>query len=406
MPVLLHLAVVAKIALGGAAVPAQDGIDPAVVFVVDPVELIDAGVEVAGKADTALEHTRYVYRFSNPDNRAKFEAKPERYAVRLGGACARMGGLGTGGRAEFWTVHDGGLYFFASKACRNTFRKTPGKFLLGDDARPDIEAGIASGKRLLEQALAAHGGKTRVDALATFGQLEERDVESGGKQYRVIGDLDLRFSNGFPASIVTTKWNDDAWVRRVSDRAGFFEQAGQTIAMHSSQRREHERGIAHHPIVVLRARTRDDFVVYESKDSTEAAPVIAVWFAGALTRLTLDAKTHRIVALRFEGRGPNFSRTEITRRFLEFAETNGVLAPVVVQDSVLGKAGRIRRYALRSSLAADVAPAQLDEIRGKDDEAWLAIPWRPALGPAVLEASKKRKPILLWAMNGHPLGCT
>ena len=32
--------------------------------------------------------------------------------------------------------------------------------------------------------------------------------------------------------------------------------------------------------------------------------------------------------------------------------------------------------------------------------------WRPTFWEAVVEAQRRRTPILLWAMNGHPLGCT
>ncbi|MCA8972528.1 MAG: hypothetical protein KDC95_22255 [Planctomycetes bacterium] len=34
------------------------------------------------------------------------------------------------------------------------------------------------------------------------------------------------------------------------------------------------------------------------------------------------------------------------------------------------------------------------------------IDWRATFGAAVREASQRKKPVLLWAMNGHPLGCT
>lgn len=37
---------------------------------------------------------------------------------------------------------------------------------------------------------------------------------------------------------------------------------------------------------------------------------------------------------------------------------------------------------------------------------WAEIPWRPSLWSAVLEARRDDKPVLLWAMNGHPLACT
>lgn len=42
-----------------------------------------------------------------------------------------------------------------------------------------------------------------------------------------------------------------------------------------------------------------------------------------------------------------------------------------------------------------------------DDElAWRQIGWRPAFWDAVVEAQRDEKPILLWAMNGHPCGET
>ena len=40
-----------------------------------------------------------------------------------------------------------------------------------------------------------------------------------------------------------------------------------------------------------------------------------------------------------------------------------------------------------------------------DDLKFEEVPWRPTLWSGVLEAQQADKPILLWAMNGHPLGC-
>lgn len=37
---------------------------------------------------------------------------------------------------------------------------------------------------------------------------------------------------------------------------------------------------------------------------------------------------------------------------------------------------------------------------------WLQIGWRAQFGKALLEADDADKPVLLWAMNGHPLGQT
>ncbi|MEW6158925.1 MAG: hypothetical protein AB1813_15985 [Verrucomicrobiota bacterium] len=48
-----------------------------------------------------------------------------------------------------------------------------------------------------------------------------------------------------------------------------------------------------------------------------------------------------------------------------------------------------------------------DYILPKPQElAWLKIPWRNNLWEAAIEANQRDKPVLLWTMNGHPLGCT
>lgn len=37
---------------------------------------------------------------------------------------------------------------------------------------------------------------------------------------------------------------------------------------------------------------------------------------------------------------------------------------------------------------------------------WRLIPWRIELLAAQREAAKQNKPLFVWAMDGHPLGCT
>ncbi|MGL4424179.1 MAG: hypothetical protein ACRCZF_26220 [Gemmataceae bacterium] len=39
------------------------------------------------------------------------------------------------------------------------------------------------------------------------------------------------------------------------------------------------------------------------------------------------------------------------------------------------------------------------------EDAFDAIPWQTSLHAARIEAAKTGKPILLWEMDGHPLGC-
>ena len=68
--------------------------------------------------------------------------------------------------------------------------------------------------------------------------------------------------------------------------------------------------------------------------------------------------------------------------------------------------------ALTSSAAGvePINPRQFDALHalirpGADEEKWLQIPWRTSLWDARERAAKEGKPILLWEMDGHPLGC-
>ncbi len=39
-------------------------------------------------------------------------------------------------------------------------------------------------------------------------------------------------------------------------------------------------------------------------------------------------------------------------------------------------------------------------------ERWTEIPWQPDLVAARQKAAREQKPLLMWIMDGHPLGCT
>ena len=44
------------------------------------------------------------------------------------------------------------------------------------------------------------------------------------------------------------------------------------------------------------------------------------------------------------------------------------------------------------------------QVSGKDP--WRSIPWKISLLDAQRVAVAEKKPIFIWAMDGHPLGCT
>jgi hypothetical protein len=45
-------------------------------------------------------------------------------------------------------------------------------------------------------------------------------------------------------------------------------------------------------------------------------------------------------------------------------------------------------------------------VPSADEMVWRVIPWLGTLAEAVVQAHAQDMPILLWAMNGHPLACT
>ena len=68
-------------------------------------------------------------------------------------------------------------------------------------------------------------------------------------------------------------------------------------------------------------------------------------------------------------------------------------------------------FLLAICCVANVALGQsLDErvrsvLPTADEERWLEIPWLTNIADARAEAERQGKPVLLWVMNGNPLGC-
>jgi hypothetical protein len=56
--------------------------------------------------------------------------------------------------------------------------------------------------------------------------------------------------------------------------------------------------------------------------------------------------------------------------------------------------------------AKQAAAVKAAVVPTEQDEKWLEIGWKANLWEARKEAAAKGKPILLWEMDGHPLGCT
>lgn len=59
-----------------------------------------------------------------------------------------------------------------------------------------------------------------------------------------------------------------------------------------------------------------------------------------------------------------------------------------------------------AELTADEFNRLHRELKPSPDAAWRSIPWKTSVLDAQAAAAKQRKLIFIWAMDGHPLGCT
>lgn len=56
--------------------------------------------------------------------------------------------------------------------------------------------------------------------------------------------------------------------------------------------------------------------------------------------------------------------------------------------------------------ALELETLQALVLPSTEESSWLNIPWHANLWDARRRAAREGKPILLWEMDGNPLGCT
>lgn len=75
----------------------------------------------------------------------------------------------------------------------------------------------------------------------------------------------------------------------------------------------------------------------------------------------------------------------------------------------------ITAYVVMTSTCLGASYSDLDEptfrklhkqLQPSLTEPWRSIPWKISLLDAQREAARVKKPLFIWAMDGHPLGCT
>lgn len=183
---MANIVIVALLGIAGAMSVAAQKQETAAIEGLDPV-LLTEGQEVAGKESVTLRHGRFLYQFSTPDTRARFEKDPERYGIQLDGACARMGAPVTGS-ADAYFVYNHRIYIFGSSECYRRFAANPKKYLEAEQPKPawnPTAATRSQGKALLEKTIAAMGGAERWDGVASYVETRHAQGPAGSVTIRI-----------------------------------------------------------------------------------------------------------------------------------------------------------------------------------------------------------------------------
>lgn len=291
----------------------------------DAVELVSKGVEVEGKSEHALKRGKHTYWFTSAENKKTFEQDPAKFEIQWGGACARMGPLSGEGWARIHSVHDGKLYIFASDPCKKAFVTSPQKFIESADATPTPTPDEAKrGRELIDRALQAHGGKDVIARIASYRWRIVKEGEHNGQPTTESASTLVMF----PTSVRgEATWNQLIWADIATDSGGFSLSKDSVEDLASSQVEALRRNAARHLAVILRAAATDDAILQALPADKEGTEKVAIAFWGATTTLTLDAKTGRVTAVAYRGRGPSLSVDQIDLTFDDFAMTEGVLLP-------------------------------------------------------------------------------
>lgn len=301
------------------------GAEPERLFEVDVVALA-GGQETPGLETLRSNHAGFAYTFANEENKKSFDADPEKYAVQLGGACARMGPLSGEGRTTIYAVHKDRLYIFASTDCRDTFRKHADRLLEGPDAAPaGFDAAAAQrGRELVELAVVGVGGASALDAVGRYEREVVKTQVSQGKEWVNTHTWVVRFPDHF---LDRDTWNETSWASVVTPTDA-FASGTEVRDLQPAQREAMERQFRHDPVVILRSRARADFVAFadgQGKVGETAVEYVVVHFAGATTRLAVDPATGQVLSASFKGRGKSLFMGNVEQVFSDF-EAVGPLA--------------------------------------------------------------------------------
>jgi len=332
----------------------------------DPVLLVQ-GKEAQGDLKLSVTRGQFRYLFANEANKAAFEKDPARYEIQLGGACARMGAPANG-IADLYTVYQGRIYIFGSGQCKTAFVAAPEKYLPPENkpmhATPEM---LKKGQALLEKAVAAMGGATKIDGLASYHEKSVTTQTRGQRgEVQVKNGLWAVFPDRVRWEVEAPDYNDPSVMRRntmVLAREQFvINSVGKAFPLNGPQLAVQQQQVQYKPLLLLRARAGlNASYLGAGKVGETAVEQVMIELPGVPTTLSIDAASGRLLSLSYNRRGPQGTFGEFVQTFSDFRAVDGVTLPFQINATFDGQPWKDQSFVIEAITLNDKVDAKLFE---------------------------------------------
>ena len=300
----------------------------------DPVMLVQ-GKEVQGELKISVTRGKFQYLFANAENKASFEKDPARYEIQLEGSCARMGAP-VGGNPDLYTVHQGRIYIFGSEECKKRFDAAPQNYLETSNeaaAKPAVTPeALGKAKALIEKAVAAMGGASRIDDLISYQEKSTTAQTRRQGEVEVKSSLTIVFPDRIRFEQVMPDWNDPSKVRQmamvISAGEAFGIIRGVARQLPDSARIGQEKEVNRRLLSILRARkSLNPTAIGSGKIGETPVEQVAIEVDHASYTLGIDPATGRILSSSSWRRGPEGNFGQFIQTFSDFRTVDGLNLP-------------------------------------------------------------------------------
>jgi YHS domain-containing protein len=328
------------LALTGVAAAQQPQPPPEALDGIDTVVLLTQGKEAFGKAQFSSTYGRFTYLFTSAATKAQFDKAPKRFAIQLGGLCARMGKTVTGNPSDY-VVHEGKIYIFGSDACHKAFVAAPAKYLPKPAApMPAGSDAVSRGRALLDKAAAAVGDLSKLTSyVETTSQTQRRqtgDVTVVTKTlWRFPGgarlERSLPMSDGNIMMFGTLLSGTGAWNVGPRGLSPVVPDAIPSVQLDLGRQIApllRGRGDAGTKVAALSSSTVDGVTVER----------VRVQRGGLDVTLNIDPATRRVHSTTFIDRGPSGEIGELRVAYSDFRNVDGYMLPFKESGSFNGTA--------------------------------------------------------------------